>query len=28
VVTLIAAWQVPAIPKFRWDEDKIKAADE
>lgn len=24
IVTLLTAWKVPAIPKFRWDEDKAR----
>ena len=28
LVTILTAWKVPAIPKFRWDEEKFKAAAE
>jgi MFS family permease len=28
VVTLLTAWQVPAIAKFRWDDEKYKASAE
>ncbi len=27
-VTILTAWKVPAIPKFRWDEERYKAAAE
>jgi MFS family permease len=26
-VTILTAWKVPAIPKFRWDDERYKAAD-
>ena len=28
VVTLLTAWKVPAIPKFRWDDERHKAPAE
>jgi len=27
LVTLLTAWQVPAIPKFRWDDERYKTAE-
>jgi len=28
LVTLLTAWQVPAIAKFRWDDERYKASAE